>query len=131
MNDSIILRGCNRVTRWLVPETLKKCPMNRCREVFKTRRAFITHFKELHAMHAIFCELCVEPIPAKYTIAFNKHYESKHPGVKVPFGFKKSPNQINNRKRQANHVCFCTLLIPVYRILQYFLNGAFMLFSLG
>lgn len=102
VNASIILRGCSQVTRWLVSETLKECPMNGCRKVFETQKLFITHFKEQHAKEAILCKLCVKPITAKYKISFIKHYKSNHLGEEVPFGLKNP--QIRNRRTQARHV---------------------------
>lgn len=92
-NDLITLGGCGRITQWRYPNNLMQCPNVKCCKEFETRSNAIAHFKELHAKDAILCSICQKPIAAQYESVFIRHWERKHPQMKMPYGFGTAPNQ--------------------------------------
>lgn len=95
VSGSIIRHVCgNIVTEWKFPPYKKNCPVSSCSESFITRSDGINHYKSCHAMNAIMCYICDQPISTHNSVVsqskreYIKHYKRKHPGVLDPFDFE-------------------------------------------
>lgn len=84
-DDLITLQGCGITTKWKFPPKLTTCPVQRCKQTFRTRALAIVHYKQLHAKHAIHCSLCDKPISAHSFVQFKSHYNCWHPYQKIPY----------------------------------------------
>lgn len=86
-SDWITLNGCGKITRWQFPRNETRCQEPSCGLDFELHSDVITHFKEQHAEHAILCYICDKAIRAESPVEFETHFDTIHPGVRVPFVF--------------------------------------------
>lgn len=86
IDDLIILNGCGYLTQWRFPTNQNQCPMHLCKEVFKSRSAAISHYREQHANHAVLCDVCNKPIAIGRNLSnIINHYKRMHPNAKYPY----------------------------------------------
>ena len=54
-DDLIELNACGITTKWLYPKNCMQCPVQNCRQKFRTRLDAIKHYKKIHAFGSICC----------------------------------------------------------------------------
>lgn len=81
------MTGCDQISQWRFPNTLKQCPIRDCRKKFQLRTNAIAHFKKNHAKKSVFCRLCDKPLEFRDMHHFEQHYRNFHPMAALPFDF--------------------------------------------
>lgn len=101
-DDKITLYGCGVTTYWRVPLDQKKCPVLTCRQEFKMRSNFISHYKKNHAKGSILCTACVPPKPIRVSgpVDFRGHFGRLHPNQALPYGL----DQTEERSKKVVHL---------------------------
>lgn len=99
--DSIVLEGCNQITKWRFPKDIKTCPMLRCDFSFSTHSACRNHFKKVHAKHSICCPECKKPYVAYKPHNFILHFQKAHPKTRMPFHFDDASSSTANNSHDG------------------------------
>lgn len=106
----ITMHGCGQVTSWVFPD-ITLCPNHLCRRTFKNRSETMKHFRDQHADHSIFCQICQKPIGTKEPKAFVRHYKRIHPNVKYPYSSGGSEPPPRPTQVGSTQMCYMNLTI--------------------
>lgn len=102
----ITLRGCGKITYWLFPLQLTRCPVRYCHSKCETRSEAIAHYKVKHANTSILCRECNLPVCANNLSTFEEHYRNKHEHAEAPCPFDQTKKLTTKQTVDSNEVWF-------------------------
>lgn len=86
-DELITLEALGVITQWKFPPNMTVCPVLKCRKKFEDRKSAIDHYKTEHTQNSFYCSMCDKPLRIHMKIDLEKHYQCRHPNMKIPLDF--------------------------------------------